>query len=81
MAITIPLTSETEERLMLSAQARGVTVADFAKDLLERAAYRPTIDQILSPIRAEFAQTQMTNEDLLEFGTGVLNKLRIEKNQ
>jgi len=67
------------EKLSDRATAAGEDVAAYASDLLERAVLKPSLDEILAPVRADFANSGMTEEEIMEFGKSLVQKVRDEK--
>jgi len=51
----------------------------IASDLIEHAASMPSLSEILAPVRADFARSGMTEEELIELGRRELDALRKEK--
>jgi hypothetical protein len=66
MSITIDLNPEIEARIAAQAQAQGLPVEDYLKQVIEKEALRPKLDELLEPLQKEFAQTGMTEEELDE---------------
>jgi hypothetical protein len=91
MTITLNLTPETERKLHDQAAANGQTVEGFICGLLEvvvgddgtHSATLPqrsrSIDEILEPVRCEFEESGMTEEDLTRFLSEVRDEVRQEK--
>lgn len=66
MMLSIPVTPETERRLRRMADAAGKEVADYVTQLVEQAAAKPSLDELLSPLRQQFAASGTTDERLVE---------------
>ncbi len=64
MALSIPLSAEAEAKLNEQAAAAGKDAARYAAEIVEAAVTKPTLDQILAPVREEFARSGMTEEEL-----------------
>jgi pyruvate carboxylase len=64
MTISVSISKEAEAKLMAKAAAAGVDVAAYASQALERVVSRPTLDEVLEPLRAEFDQSGMTDDEL-----------------
>lgn len=62
--ITLSLDKELEVLLTKKAAAQGVNVEQFAIDALRRVAEMPTISEIFADVRAEFAASGRTDEEL-----------------
>ena len=87
MTITLNLPPETERQLHERAQANGKTVEGFIKELVERevvgknkatpAPQAPDqFGEMLEPVRREFDESGMSEEELVHFLTGVRNEAR-----
>jgi hypothetical protein len=79
MTLMISISEDTAAKLKERASASGQPVPDYASRLVEQAIKSPTLDELLAPVQAEFAQSGMTEEELLNFGRGLLEKVRNEK--
>jgi ribosomal protein L12E/L44/L45/RPP1/RPP2 len=66
MTLDIPLSSEAEKRLRERAAAAGVDVRSCARRLLEEALTKPSLDEVLAPIRQRFAASGVSEEELAE---------------
>ncbi len=91
MTITLNLAPETEQKLHDQAAANGQTVEGFIcglvkgvvdDDATHSAAVpqrsRP-IDEFLAPVRREFEESGMTEEELTSFLTQLRDEVREEK--
>lgn len=66
MTITIDLPSEVETALRKKAADNGKDFQVFILDTLKTKALKPSLDEILAPIRKNFAESGMTEEELDE---------------
>ena len=66
MVLNVPISAEAEAKLKAKAQAAGVDIATFAARTLERVAARPSLDEVLAPLREEFDRSGMTEEELTD---------------
>ncbi|MBA3712501.1 MAG: hypothetical protein H0W76_08625 [Pyrinomonadaceae bacterium] len=66
MTVTIELKPEVETRVAEQAAARGVSVEEYIEGVLESHALRPSLDEILAPVRLEFQECGMTEDELGE---------------
>ena len=66
MEITITLPEEVERALGRRAAASGQDVKAFVEEMVKEQALRLTLDEILKPVREEFAESGMTEEELDE---------------
>jgi hypothetical protein len=92
MTITLTFPPETERGLRERAAASGQTVEGFIRDLVEREVVARGGDQtapvrrgwsaageMLEPVRREFEESGMSEEELTQFLTGVRDEVRREK--
>ncbi len=63
--ITVP--DEVERILEQRAAASGQDVKESVEDMVKDQALRPTLDEILAPVRKEFAESGMTEVERKEF--------------
>jgi hypothetical protein len=69
MTLSISLSAEVEARLKERAAGAGEDPTVYASRIIEQAVRKPTLEEILAPVRAEFESTKMTDDqlsDLLE---------------
>ena len=91
MTITLNLTPEIERTLHERAAANGQTVEVFLRELVERevvtsggphTAPEPRrskpLDEVLEPVRREFEESGMTEDELVRFLTEVRDEIREE---
>jgi len=64
MALVIPVSPDVESKLRERAAAEGKDTAAYAGKILEQAIARPSLDQMLAPLRQEFAASGATDEEL-----------------
>jgi len=79
MPITLRLSDAAGKKLAELAAASGQDVAHYASDLIEEAIVRPTIDEILAPVRSDFANSGLGEDEIMELGRRELEALRQEK--
>jgi hypothetical protein len=79
MVISISLSPELEDRLKAKAAAAGLDMATFASRTLERVAARPSLDEVLEPLRAEFYRSGMSENELTEFLEQAKHEARTER--
>jgi plasmid stability protein len=92
MTITLDLPPETERKLHERAAAHGQTVEVFIRQVLEREVVETggtrvatvperskPVDEILEPVRREFEESGMTEEELVRFLTEVRDEVRKER--
>jgi hypothetical protein len=73
------LGSDTSERLKQRAAASGKEVADYAAALIEDAVTKPSIDEVLAPIREQFARSGMSEDELSNFLEDAKHRRRDER--
>ena len=64
MEITISVPSKIESILAQKAAAKGQDIKEFIETLVERQAVKSSLDEILAPMRRDFAESGMTEGDL-----------------
>ena len=64
--ITITLPNDVTEVLEKRALADGESVTGYIEGLLKKQVVRPSLDEILAPIRKNFAESGMTEDELDE---------------
>lgn len=65
MSLTITLKPETEAKLKNRAVALGCEVGDYVENLIEKELDKPkTLDEIFAPVRREFEESGMTEDEL-----------------
>lgn len=61
--LTISLPKNIGVILEKKAKANGQGVQDFVADLVKTQALRPSLDEILAPVRQDFAESGMTEDE------------------
>lgn len=64
MEVTISVPPKIEEILGRKAAEKGQNIKEFIETLVERQAVKPSLDEILAPMREDFAKSGMTEDDL-----------------
>lgn len=64
MSLTIKLPAELEARVQEAATQHGQDAAEYVIDVVERALRKPSLDDVLAPVREQFAAGGMTEEEL-----------------
>lgn len=65
MDIRINIPAEMQEKLQQRAVASGQNVEAYVERLIEKAlSGPPSIDELLAPVRKEFAESGMTEDEL-----------------
>ena len=78
MTLSISLSRKAEAKLKERAAAEGKDPKAYASDILERAVTAPTIDEILAPVRKDFAKRGISEKEIMELGRKELRSLRDE---
>jgi len=66
MTLTISLSPEAEAKLRQRAAAEGKDPVVYASRIVEQAVSRPSLDELLAPVREEFAASGTTDEELVQ---------------
>jgi hypothetical protein len=66
MTLTIPLSPDTESKLRRRAATEGKDPSAYAAQLLEAAMNRTNLDELLAPLRQQFAATGNTDQLLVD---------------
>ena len=67
MTLVLELKPEIEEALRKKARANGKDFQHFVIKTLETEALQPSLDEILAPVRQDFEESAMSEEDLNVF--------------
>jgi hypothetical protein len=79
MVLSLSISPETEAKLKAKAAVAGVDLATYAAKTLERLAERPSIDDVLAPLRAEFERSGMSEEELTQLLEQTKHQSRAEQ--
>jgi hypothetical protein len=63
MDVTISIRPELEPTIVQAANRNGQDIASFVESLVEKAVLALSLDDILAPVRAQFAASGMTEEE------------------
>ncbi len=66
MEITFTISDETAKQLSRRAGKEGQNVSTFMAKIAEREAKKPTLDEVLAPVRRQFAESGMNENELTE---------------
>lgn len=64
MEITISVPKEVESILAQKAAAQGKDIKAFVENIITAQAMRPALEEILAPVRQDFAASGMTEDQL-----------------
>jgi hypothetical protein len=79
MDLVISIPEHVASKLKERAEIHGQTLSAYTSKLVAENVTKPQIDEILAPVREDFAKTGMTDDQIMEFGRGVLNDVRLDK--
>lgn len=79
MTLQISLTPEAATRLRERAAEAGQPLDAYVACLVEQAATRPTLEELLAPVRRDFAEGGLSEDDIMTLGRSELAALRAEK--
>lgn len=79
MQITIRLSRRAREKLAERAAQNGQDVNHYTSELIEQAVTCPTLDELLAPVRDDFAKSGMSEEEIMELGRRELEVMRRER--
>ena len=77
--MTISIPDEVALKLKELAAVNGQSVSAYTARLVEETVSRPDIDQLLAPVREDFAKSGMSEDELMELGRQALGAVREEK--
>ncbi len=81
MTLTLQLNADTEDRLRRQAEVAGLEVAAYATRLLAQTVARPSIDELLAPLRKEFEGSGTTDEQLVDQVTEARDSYRADRSR
>lgn len=70
--LTIDLTPDVKSAL--EQKAKGQDIKLYVQKLVRKQALRPTLNEALAPVRREFAESGMTEDELDDFMNSVREK-------
>ena len=79
MEITVNISDEAGRMIFARANKEGKDVAAFAARVLEREAKKPSLDELLAPVRAQFAASGLTEDELTQIVKQERRAIRSEK--
>lgn len=63
MELTITLPADVGTQVEAAAARNGRAVKDYVVDSVKTAVLKPSLDELLAPVRAQFAASGMTEEE------------------
>jgi hypothetical protein len=79
MTLSLDVPPHVEAKLRERANAVGEPLDVYASKLLADAVSAPTIDDLLAPVRADFAKTGLSEREIMDLGRQELHALRAKK--
>jgi hypothetical protein len=79
MDMTISIPDDVVARLQKRAAVSGQTLPAYTAKLVADTVTKPTIDELLAPVRADFAKSGMSEDAITDFLRGELEAHRREK--
>jgi pantoate kinase len=79
MVLQVPISPETEAKLKAKAAVAGVDVPTFAARALERVVSKPSLEEVLAPLREEFERTGMSEDELVDLLEAAKHEMRAER--
>jgi hypothetical protein len=81
MTLSIEIPPQTETRLRQQAEAAGKDVGVYVSELLVHVAAKPALDEILAPLRKQFADMGIGDEELVADITDAQTDYRAQKHK
>jgi hypothetical protein len=81
MVLSINIPPQIETRLRRQAEAAGKDVGTYVSELVEQAAVKPSLDEVLASVRKEFAATGISDDELIRDLTDAQAEHRAEKHK
>lgn len=80
MVLSVPISQETEAKLVARARAAGVDLSTYVAALVEETTKPPlSLHEISGPIANDFANSGMTDDELGDFLEEVKHEMRAER--
>jgi predicted transcriptional regulator len=79
MLLSIEIPPQTEARLRQQAEASGQDMRSYVSQLIEQSATKPSLDELLAPLRRQFAGTNVSDEELVSDITAAQTEYRAEQ--
>lgn len=70
--LTIDLTPDV--KTALEQKAKGKDIKQYVQNLVQKQALRPSLEEVLAPVRQEFAESEMSEDELDNFMNSVREK-------
>ncbi len=79
MTLQVPISSEAEAKLRERALASGQDLSSYVAHLLDESLTRPSLDEILAPIRQTVDQSGMSEDELSDLLEKAKHDVRRER--
>jgi hypothetical protein len=79
MDMTISIPDDVVAQLEKRAAVSGQTLPAYTAKLVADTVTKPTIDEVLAPVRADFARSGMSEDEITDFLRSELEAHRQEK--
>ncbi len=79
MEIVISVQPKTASILAQKAAAKNQDIKEFIESIIETQAVKPSLDEILAPMRRDFAESGMTEDELDELIKAERRAMREER--
>lgn len=79
MDLTISIAPDIATKLRERAAEFGRDVTQYAADLIRQGVTAPTFDELLTPVREDFARSGMTADEIDDFGRDLIAKVRADR--
>ncbi|CAN5440885.1 hypothetical protein BH20ACI1_BH20ACI1_28390 [soil metagenome] len=79
MEIVISVQPKTASILAQKAAAKNQDIKEFIESIVETQAVKPSLDEILAPMRQDFAESGMTEDELDELIKNERRAMREER--
>jgi hypothetical protein len=66
MTVTITIPAELEAKIAERAAKKGVTLEEYAREVLERDVEMPTLRDLFAPVREQIRVAGVTDEELTD---------------
>lgn len=74
MKVVLELNPEVEQALLERARSTGFDLNDYVEELIRKDVDGVLLDEQLAPVRKQFEESRMTEDELDEFMNGVREK-------
>ena len=66
MRLNINISTKAEKKLKKRAAAKGKEMAAYASEIVEKAVTRPSLEELLEPLRKQFESSGVSEKELVE---------------